>query len=81
MPLKINIQNRNEKHLEFQKKPDYLFKKKNSFIKNHGKLAIDYEHCLIFLKSLRLEEYPKFFSKWFFSVIIDNNIKDQEKTV
>jgi len=81
MPLKINIQNRNEKHLEFQKKPDYLFKKKNSFMKNHGKLAIDYEHCLIFLKSMRLEEYPKFFSKWFFSVIIDNNIKDQEKTV
>mmetsp|Transcript_28931 Transcript_28931/g.72853 ORF Transcript_28931/g.72853 Transcript_28931/m.72853 type:complete len:171 (-) Transcript_28931:41-553(-) len=79
LPLKISIQKKNEVSVEILEKPNFFPEKKSSFFPKKNYLTIDADDCLTFLKSKNRNIFPKFFSKWFYSVIIDYNFEQIQR--
>lgn len=75
LPLQLNLPNRNQKHQDFTRKIEEEVHKKFSLSYDNTDFSVGPEDCLVFLKSIKKDDYPKFFSKWFFSVVIDHNFR------
>ncbi|ABW98227.1 hypothetical protein HAN_3g417 (nucleomorph) [Hemiselmis andersenii] len=80
LPLKISIQKKNENTVEQIEKSNFILEEKNLIFLKRNFLNINAEDCLAFLKSKNQNVFPKFFSKWFFSVMIDHNFEQIQKS-